>query len=69
MARKKIEWTVLVEEIRTHGFKVMSTTDIGAEREVKKLMKAGRHKAQKTEWEVVDVQETYAEEEKVCEEE
>jgi len=56
MARKKIDWIVYVEEIRLHEIKVSATTSGVAEREGKKIMKGGRHKAKHVEWEVVDVQ-------------
>ncbi len=62
MARKKTDWIVYIEEVRQHEIKVSATTNNAAEREAKKIMKNGRHKAKTTEWEVVNVEEEYEEE-------
>jgi len=56
VARKKINWIVYVEETRVHEIEISATTDNVAEREAKKIMKEGRHKAKTTEWDVVDVE-------------
>lgn len=63
MARKKKDYEVYIEEVRTHKMDVQATSEGGAEKEAKKLMKKGRHKAQKSEWEVIEVVEVNEEEE------